>query len=128
MDGQPKLLLYKLATKAAWPFMYLDTAYWHTLSVSQSQPAWHRSRAQVAYLVYLRAIARETLQGLPAVFIKSNAWIHVEHEYRQHEESHVGDLLNDFYMASFRRIAARGLETGWFSKLPVTIPGLNSVP
>lgn len=124
MDGHPKPLIFKLSTKAVWPFLYLDTAYWHALDSFTLQPACHRSQEKVEYLVHLRTVARQTLCSLPAVFIMSTAWLHVEWESRTHEKVFVEGLFDNSYMIPFAKTTPDGGRSptgGYFVKVLISV-------
>lgn len=95
---------YTLSREAAWPFIYLDTAYWHALAVSRSDSATARSQAQVEYLDHLRAVVREELRSLPAELISKEGWTQLQIQSPHRTECPMGDHPSEIYLLPFQNL------------------------
>lgn len=89
-----------LPTEMSWPFLYLDTAYWHALDLSSSQFSGDHMR--VEYLDCLRMSATQQLLLLPAALVPTETWAHIQITSREYKENHSVDLPSESYLSPFQ--------------------------
>lgn len=89
-----------IPTEMSWPFLYLDTAYWHALDLSR--PQLPDGRVHVEYLDFLRVSATQQLLLLPAGLVPTETWVHVGIASRDYKENHSVNLPSESYLSPFQ--------------------------
>lgn len=98
-----------LLTENCWPFLYLDTAYWHTVHIhSKSQSEVDSQRAN--YLERLQATATPQLLDSPSCVAQSPSgiWDYVCIASDEYRKEHDVSLPSDSYLSPFRDDLEKG--------------------